>query len=276
MADLTAGSTKALIMPTLPLENRAILVTGPAKGMGGAITRAIGAAGGDLVLIGRDMAPIEAIAAEMRALGRDVLAIETDITEEADVLAAVASASAHFGDRLYGAVNIAGVSGPTGKTLWQHSVADFRELFDVNVLGSFIVMKAMLPELIARHAGSIVNIGGTFGFKGVRNASLYGATKWTLRGLSKSAALEAGGAGVRVNMVSPGGVEGPRLTRQLGEEAELMGISYEERLARFATTAALGRMSTAEDIAEAVLFLLSPAARNITGQDLLVDGGTIV
>ena len=180
------------------------------------------------------------------------------------------------GPRLYGAVSVAGVSGPTGKTLWEHSVEDFRELFDVNVLGTFLVMKAMLPELIARQAGSIVNIGGTFGFKGVRKASLYGATKWTLRGLTKSAALEAGSAGVRVNMVSPGGVEGPRLTRQLGEEAALMGITYEERLASFEKTSALGRMSTADDIAEAVLFLLSAAARNITGQDLLVDGGTIV
>ncbi|MCX5513055.1 short-chain dehydrogenase [Kaistia algarum] len=261
---------------SLPLEGRAILVTGPAKGMGGAITRAIAAAGGDLVLIGRDMAPIEAIAGEIRELGRQALALRTDVTNEADVLAAVAEASKTFGPSLYGAVNVAGVTGPTGKKLWEHTTADFRELFDVNVLGTFLVMKAMLPELIARKMGAIVNIGGTFGFKGVRNASLYGATKWTLRGLTKSAALEAGAAGVRVNMVSPGGVEGPRLTRQLGEEAALEGISYEERVARFAATSALGRMSTAEDIAGAVLFLLSDAARNITGQDMLVDGGTIV
>ena len=260
----------------LPLEGRAILVTGPAKGMGGAITRAIAQAGGDLVLIGRDMAPIEAIAAEVRALGREALAIRTDVTDEAEVAHAVAEAAAHFGARLHGAVNVAGVSGPTGKKLWEHTTEDFRELFDVNVLGTFLVMKAMLPELMARGSGGIVNIGGTFGFKGVRNASLYGATKWTLRGLTKSAALEAGGAGVRVNMVSPGGVEGPRLTRQLGEEAALEGISYEDRVARFAATTALGRMSTADDIAGAVLFLLSDAARNITGQDLLVDGGTIV
>ena len=259
-----------------PLADRAFLVTGPAKGMGGAITRAIAASGGDLVLIGRDMGPIEAIAAEIRTLGRDALPLRADITREEEVLAAVAAASAHFGPALHGAVNVAGVSGPTGKKLWEHTLDDYRQLFDVNVLGTFLIMKAMLPELIARQAGAIVNIGGTFGFKGVRNAALYGATKWTLRGLTRSAALEAGAAGVRVNMVSPGGVEGPRLTRQLGEEAELEGISYAERVARFTATTALGRMSTAEDIASAVTFLLSDAARNITGQDLLVDGGTIV
>lgn len=258
------------------LENKAVLVTGPAKGMGGAITRAIAMAGGDLVLVGRDMDAIGPIAEEMSALGRDVLAVPADITDEQATRTAVDLAVTQFGDRLYGAVNVAGVAGPVGKKIWEHTVEEYHDLFDVNVLGTFLIMKAMLPPLIARKSGSIVNIGGTFGFKGVRDASLYGATKWTLRGLTKSAALEAGAAGVRVNMVSPGGVEGPRLTRSLSEEAAIEGITYEERLARFSKTAALGRMSTAEDIAESVLFLLSDAARNITGQDLLVDGGTIV
>ena len=137
-------------------------------------------------------------------------------------------------------------------------------------------MKHMLPRLIANGAGSVVNIGGTFGFKGVRKASVYGSTKWALRGLTKSAALEAGPSGVRVNMVSPGGIDGPRLTRQLGEQAALEGIPYEAARARFTRTAATGRVSTAQDVANAVLFLLSDLAANITGQDLLVDGGTIV
>jgi NAD(P)-dependent dehydrogenase (short-subunit alcohol dehydrogenase family) len=262
-------------MRALSLTDRAVVVTGPAKGMGAAITRAIAAAGGDLVLLGRDLSPIEALADELRASGRRALVRRTDVTDEAAVARAVTEAAEAF-PGLHGAVNVAGVTGPAGKMLWEHSVADYHEVFGVNVLGTFLVMKAVLPVLIARGGGSVVNIGGTFGFKGIRELSLYGATKWTLRGLTKSAALEAGGAGVRVNMVSPGGVEGPRLTRQLGEEAERLGISFEERYRKFAATAALGRMSTAEDVADAVLFLLSDAARNITGQDLLVDGGTIV
>lgn len=258
------------------LSGRAFIVTGPAKGMGPVIVRAIAAAGGDLALAGRDVAAIETIAGEVRNMGRRAIATQTDVTRDEDVAAAVAAAAEAFGDELHGAVNIAGVSGPTGRKIWEHTVEDFRELFDVNVLGTFLVLRHLLPRLVGSGHGSVVNIGGTFGFKGVREASLYGATKWTLRGITKSAALEAGAAGVRVNMVSPGGVEGPRLTRQLGEEADRQGIPYEERLARFAATSALGRMSTAEDVAAAVLFLLSDAARNITGQDLLVDGGTIV
>ena len=259
-----------------PLAGRAVLVTGPAKGLGLAVTRAIAAAGGDLVLVGRDLGAIGPVAEEMLDLGRRVLVVATDVTREADVRDAVAAAAETFGDTLYGAVNVAGVTGPSGRKLWEHTVEDFRELFDVNVLGTFLVLKYMLPRLIAIGRGSLVNIGGTFGFKGVRDASLYGATKWTLRGITKSAALEAGVAGVRVNMVSPGGVDGPRLTRQLGEEAERQGITYDERYARFAATSALGRMSSAEDVAASVLFLLGDASRNITGQDLLVDGGTIV
>jgi len=263
-------------MSEQPLQGRALFVTGPAKGMGAALSLAIARAGGDLILVGRDLAPIEAVATQARDLGVRVLALGCDITQEAEVLAAAKAATGAFGESLYGAVNIAGVSGPTGKRLWEHSVDEYRELFDVNVFGAFLVMKAILPELIARRRGSIVNIGGTFGFKGVRRASVYGATKWALRGLTKSAALEAGASGVRVNSVAPGGVDGPRLSRQLREEAELDGISYEERYARFSASSALGRMSQAEDVAAATLFLLSDASRNITGQDLLVDGGTIV
>ena len=259
-----------------PLAGKAFVVTGPAKGMGAAITLAIARAGGDLALIGRDLPPIEDVAAQARALGRTAVTLRCDVRNETDVAGAVDEAARVFGHGLFGAVNVAGVSGPTGKTLWEHSAQDFHDLFDANVLGVFLMLRAVLPQLIARNRGSVVTIGGTFGFKGVRRASVYGATKWALRGLTKSSALEAGAAGVRVNMVSPGGVDGPRLSRQLREEAELDGITYAERYARFEASTALRRMSSADDVAQAVLFLLSDASRNITGQDLLVDGGTIV
>ncbi len=263
-------------MVPLGLAGRAVLVTGPAKGMGRAITLALAEAGADLLLVGRDLDAIAPVAAEADALGRRALVVRADVTNEPAVAAAAARAEEAFGETLYGLVNVAGVAGPSGASLWEHTVADYRRLFDANVLGPVLTMKHLLPMLMARGRGSVVNIGGTFGFKGVRKAALYGATKWALRGLSKSAALEAAAGGVRVNMVSPGGVEGPRLTRQLGEQAARDGIGYAAAHARFCATAALGRMSTDADVANAVLFLMGDAARNITGQDLLVDGGTIV
>jgi NAD(P)-dependent dehydrogenase (short-subunit alcohol dehydrogenase family) len=263
-------------MAELSLADRAVAITGPAKGMGRAITLAAAAAGADVALIGRDLAPIEAVAEEVRRRGRAALVVRTDVTRDADMAAAVAAAAARFGGRLHGAVAVAGVAGPSGRKLWEQTDADFREVFDVNVLGVFLLLRHLLPRLIDRGGGSVVTIGGTFGFKGVRDASLYGASKWALRGLTRSAALEAGRAQVRVNMVSPGGVEGPRLTRQLGEQAAREGATYEAVHARFAATSALGRIGRDDDVAAAVMFLLGDGARNITGQDLLVDGGTIV
>lgn len=263
-------------MVSLSLEGRAVLLTGPAKGMGRDITLALAKAGADVALAARDVAAIEPVANEVTALGSRAEIIECDITHEASVGLAVEAAADAYGSSLYGLVNIAGAAGPDGAMIWEHTADDFHSLFDINVLGSFLTIKYMLPRLMQLGAGSVVNIGGTFGFKGVRKASLYGATKWALRGITKSAALEAGPAGVRVNMVNPGGVDGPRLTRQLGETAKREGRTYDDVYDSFRAASALGRMSTADDVAGAVLFLLSDAARNITGQDLLVDGGTIV
>jgi NAD(P)-dependent dehydrogenase (short-subunit alcohol dehydrogenase family) len=263
-------------MAELSLKDRAVLITGPAKGMGRTITLAVAEAGADVALLGRDLAPIEAVAGEVRTLGRSALVIQADVTEDAEMERAVAEAADRLGEKLWGAVAVAGVSGPSARKLWEHTPEDFHDVFDVNVLGVFLLLRHLLPRLIGNGRGSVVTIGGTFGFKGVREASLYGASKWALRGLTKSAALEAGRAGVRVNMVSPGGVDGPRLTRQLGEQAAREGTTYAEVHQRFSATSALGRMSQADDVAAAVLFLLADTARNITGQDLVVDGGTIV
>ncbi|MEM1289192.1 MAG: SDR family NAD(P)-dependent oxidoreductase [Pseudomonadota bacterium] len=258
------------------LTGHTVFITGPAKGMGRAVTLALVQAGADVAMAGRDRTAMEKVADEARALGKKAEIFSCDITNEQSTGDAVAKALDTFGSTRWDLVNVAGTTGPSGKKIWEHTLADVEEVFDVNVMGTFLTMKFLLPRMIADKAGSIVNIGGTFGFKGVRDASAYGATKWALRGFTKSAALEAGAAGVRVNMVSPGGVDGPRLTRQLGEQADRMGVTYEEVHANFCKTAALGRMSSDQDVANAVQFLLSDAAHNITGQDILVDGGTIV
>lgn len=258
------------------MKGQAVFITGAAKGMGRAVTVDLAEAGADIVLAGRDLPAMAPVADEVRALGRTAVVVHCDVTDEASVTAAIAAAWAALTPQVWGLVNIAGGTGPSGKMLWEHSVQEFQEIFDVNVLGSFLTMKHMLPRMMAMKDGAIVNIGGTFGFKGVWQASAYGATKWALRGLTKSAALEAGGACVRVNMVSPGGVEGPRLKRQLGEEAAREGIPYQQAYDRFCQTAALRRVSTDRDVALQVLHLLGDGGRNVTGQDLLVDGGTIL
>lgn len=258
------------------LTDRAIFVTGAAKGMGRAITLELARAEADIVLAGRDTEALDLVAAEVRALGRTAMVRHCDITDEVSVGAAVEAACTTLTPGAWGLVNVAGGTGPSGKTVWEHTLQDVREIFDLNLIGSFLTMKHFLPRMIAARTGSVVNIGGTYGFKGVRQAWAYGSTKWALRGLTKSAALETGAHGVRVNMVSPGGVDGPRLTRQLGEAAQREDKSFQEAYDAFCATSAMKRMSTDRDVALAVLFLLGPGAGNITGQDLLVDGGTIV
>lgn len=258
------------------LKDRAIFITGPANGMGRAITLAMAKAGADLILAGRDLAAMQGVARDVEAAGRLASIQSCDITDDEAVARAVNDGRSALGGRLDGLVCIAGTTGPDGKALWECSADDYRAVFDVNVLGVILPMRHALPHLVAQKGGSVVLIGGTFGFKGVAYDALYCSTKWALRGLAKSAALEAGRHCVRINTVCPGGVDGPRLERQLRQKAERTGSTFEALYEAFCATTALGRMSQAEEIAEAVMFLLSDAASNITGQDLIVDGGTIV
>jgi 3-oxoacyl-[acyl-carrier protein] reductase len=258
------------------LRDKITVMTGAAKGLGRDVTLALAREGAHLVLVGRDESALEKVAEEVRSVGRRAAVVRTDLREPAEV-EAMARAAHAFGDgQIDVLVNAAGVSARDPVPIWEQPPEDFGRFFDTNVKGVFLTMKFVLPYMIARRAGRIVNVGGTFGHKGVEGNSLYAASKWALRGVSKSAAVEAGRHGVCINIVAPGGVEGPSFDGWLAEEAERRGIPRDEMHDRFVSGTALKRLSRASDIADAIVFLASDAARNISGQDLLVDGGTIV
>lgn len=257
----------------LDLRGRAALITGPAKGMGAAITLAFAREGCRLVLAGRDTGAIEPVADEARALGTQAVAVACDLTDSAQCEAAVARAQEAFGaiDIL---VNVAGGSGPIGKTGWETTREEFDEIVTLNMTGCFNTMRAAIPLMIAQRSGKIVNVGGTFGMRGRAGRMAYSASKWGLRGITKSMALEAGPYNINVNCVAPGMVDGARFrTKVVPEMARRLGISEEAAVEKHAADYALRRVSTDQDVANACLFLASDVSRQITGVDLPVDGG---
>jgi 3-oxoacyl-[acyl-carrier protein] reductase len=257
----------------LQLKGRVVFITGPAKGMGRAVSLAFAREGAMLALAGRDVAAIEPVAADARALGVDARVIACDVTSWEQSDAAVAQTIQQLG-RIDVLVNVAGGSGPIGKTGWETTTEEFNEIVELNMTGCFNTMRAVLPGMISRREGRIVNVGGTFGMRGRAGRMAYSASKWGLRGMTKSFALEAGPHGINVNCVAPGMVDGPRFREKVcANMAARLGVSLEEAMERHAADYALRRVSTDEDVANACLFLASPVSRQITGVDLPVDGG---
>jgi 3-oxoacyl-[acyl-carrier protein] reductase len=257
----------------LMLRGRVAVITGPAKGMGAAITLAFAAEGARLALAGRDTAAIEPVAAEARAVGAEAIVVACDLTDPAQCERAAAATRDAYG-RIDILVNVAGGSGPIGKSGVETTPREFDDIVRLNMNGCFHSMRGVLPVMMAQRYGKIVNVGGTFGMRGRAGRMAYSASKWGLRGITKSFALEVGAYNINVNCVAPGMVDGPRFRDKVcAEMAGRLGISVEEAVARHASDYALRRVTSDSDVANACLFLASDAARQITGVDLPVDGG---
>jgi len=258
----------------LSLENRVVMITGPAKGMGASITHAFAAEGCKLALLGRDTTAIQPVANDVKAAGGQAIVIPCDLTRSEQCDAAVEATKSAFGGRIDILVNVAGGSGPIGKTGVQTTPDEFDEIVTLNMNGCFHTMRAALPTMIEQRYGKVVNVGGTFGMKGRAGRMAYSASKWGLRGITKSFALEVGQFNINVNCVAPGMVDGPRFREKVCRDMALkLGITEEEAAARHAADYALKRVTVDADVANACLFLASDVSRQITGVDLPVDGG---
>lgn len=257
----------------LNLTGKAGIITGPAKGMGAAISRAFAMEGTRLALIGRDTAAIEPVAADVRTAGSEAIVISCDLTDANQCDAAAAKTKATFG-RIDFLINVAGGSGPIGKTGVETTPEEFDDIVTLNMSGCFHTMRSVLPSMMAQRYGKIVNVGGTFGMRGRAGRMAYSASKWGLRGITKSFALEVGPYNINVNCVAPGMVDGPRFRDKVcADMAKKLGITVEEAMERHAADYALKRVTVDDDVANACLFLASDVSRQITGVDLPVDGG---
>jgi len=258
----------------LNLNGRVAMITGPAKGMGAAITEAFAAEGARLTLLGRDVAAIEPVAEAIRANGAEAIVVPCDLADSKQCDAAAEKTKTIYGGRIDILVNIAGGSGPIGKSGVETTPEEFDAIVTLNMNGSFHTMRAVLPTMIAQRYGKIVNVGGTFGMRGRAGRMAYSASKWGLRGITKSFALEVGQHNINVNCVAPGMVDGPRFRDKVcADMATRLGISVEEAATRHAAEYALKRVTVDRDVANACLFLASDVSRQITGADLPVDGG---
>jgi NAD(P)-dependent dehydrogenase (short-subunit alcohol dehydrogenase family) len=239
-----------------------VLITGALTGIGRAAALAFARDGNRIVVSGRHDEAGQGLAMELRALGAEAEFIRADVRHEDDVRELVDQTVARFG-RLDAAVNNAGTEGHPGPVTEQ-SADSYAATFDTNVLGTLLSMKHELRVMVAQGGGSIINISSTYGHLGARGASVYSASKHAVEGLTKSAALEAAGSGVRINAVAPGPTDTAMLNRFTGSA---------ERKAGLVAGVPLQRMGEPDEIANAIVFLASTKSSFTTGQVLSIDGG---
>ncbi|TXS40157.1 glucose 1-dehydrogenase [Streptomyces sp. uw30] len=245
--------------------DRTAMVTGAGSGIGRAIALALAAEGGHVVAVGRRQELLEETVALIEEAGGKALAVSADVARATDVQAAAAAAVEHFGS-LDVAVNNAGVF-RGGAPLADLTEEDWHTQLDVNVTGVFLALRAEIQQMRTQPTGgAIVNIASIFGAH-ARNpgAAAYAATKAAVSALTRGAALDHIGDGIRINAVSPGAVQTPMSLRP--------GETDADRSARARATLPLGRISTTREVAAAVLYLASDDASSVVGTDLVVDSG---
>jgi NAD(P)-dependent dehydrogenase (short-subunit alcohol dehydrogenase family) len=271
---MTQVGTASELAQTLPLQGKVAVITGAGKGLGAAISEVLVDGGANVTLVGRDTSALDAQDMHLRdhRPGCETLVAACDVLDEDAVAAMMDRTAQHFG-RIDILVNTAGGTGPIETPAQDVAVDEFRAILELNVLGTFIPCKIAIPHLIAAGGGRIVNLAGTSGLRGYKNRVGYSSSKWAIRGLTRTLALELGRYDITVNTVCPNVTNGERMERIVREKALKSGRTPEDVYEEFVRQTALGRFIEPSEIAAAVAFLVSPGARNITGHDIVVDAG---
>ncbi|WP_243787737.1 SDR family NAD(P)-dependent oxidoreductase [Saccharopolyspora gloriosae] len=232
------------------LAGRTALVTGGGNGLGRAMCRALSAEGVRVVAVGRTLGSLEETVAGLPGAGS---AVVCDVAAPGSVAGLVE----RLGDeRVSILVNNAGVAGPVAP-LVDVGPGEWDEVFAANVRGTYLMCRVLLPAMIERGFGDVVNVASVSGKRPLARRSPYCASKMAVLGLTTTLAAEVGPLGVAVNSLSPGPVEGPRMARNFRLEAERAGTTVERAEAEFVSRAALGRMVTEDEVGAALVAMLS-------------------
>ena len=249
------------------LDGKSAIVTGGAAGIGRAACLAFGRAGAKLTVVDRDVAEGEQTAALVREAGGQAHFVQADVSQSADVQAYVAEALRHYG-RIDTFFNNAGIEGRVAFTA-DYDEAVFDSVLAINVKGVFLGLKYVIAAMVETGGGAIVNTASTAGVSGSAGLSAYVASKHAVIGLTRTAAVEYGGRGVRVNAVCPG----PTQTRMIASLESQTGKGANDPGERYRAMIPIGRYAEASEIADLVLFLCSDLSRSINGAHYLIDGG---
>jgi NAD(P)-dependent dehydrogenase (short-subunit alcohol dehydrogenase family) len=261
------GSAKGVAMPPTAV------VTGGARGLGREIAVALIAAGYQVVISGRDKDALAETAHTLDPSGARVLTVPADIRDEHAVDDLATATLQQFG-RIDVLVNNSGIAGPTAP-MWMTPSSEWLEAITTNVYGTFLCCRAMLPAMVTQRSGSIITIGSMTGKRPLLGRTSYAASKTALIGLTRTLAAEAGPFGIRVNLISPGPLEGERIRRVFADQARSRGITAEDARAEMVLDSPLGRLVPPSDVAAAVVFLAGTSSQSVTGEDLNVSAGIV-
>lgn len=242
-----------------PFKGKTAIVTGGGSGIGTAVARGLAGQGANVVVNDLKREVAQRVVDAITAAGGSAVAVAGNVGNPDDVKAVVDAAVSRYGG-LHLAFNNAGIGGPLG-LLAEIDIEAYRQLMDVNLHSVFYGMRYQIPEMLKAGGGAIVNNSSILGLVGDANAGPYAAAKHGVTGLTKAAALGYADKGIRINSVHPGYIDTP-LLQVLPQEARdgLVGLHP------------IGRLGTAEEVAELVLFLLSDKASFITGSQHVIDG----
>lgn len=261
-----AATTNVTSRDSRLLEGKIAIITGASRGIGAATARLFARQGATVVLASRSEADMAGIVDEIVASGGRGMAVVTDVADAASVEALVRRTVEAY-RRLDIAFNNAGWN-IGNKPFVDLTEEEFDTVIAVNLKGVFLSMKYEIPAMLAAGGGSIVNMSSTAGLVGAPGVAAYVAAKHGVIGLTKAAALEYAQRNIRVNAIAPGPILNEKLQARIAEDPQLEG--------RIASAVPMGRLGTAEEVAEAALWLCSNVAPFVTGVTLPVDGGRVV